>query len=68
MGGDYAGEKVRWEGSHAFLDQRLEACLDPISAQNKVLLPSFFRRRQLFFFFFFLLVLFFIFSFLIIKL
>lgn len=28
-------EKVRWEGSHAFLDQRLEACLDPISAQIK---------------------------------
>ena len=38
------GEKVLRKGSHTFLDQRLEACLDPISAQNKILLSPLFRR------------------------
>lgn len=31
VGGDFVRETALWEGSHAFLDQKLKACLDPIS-------------------------------------
>lgn len=28
VGGDFVRETALWEGSHAFLDQKLKACLD----------------------------------------
>ena len=35
MDGSCGGQKIL-ETSHTFLDQRLKACLDPTSAQNKI--------------------------------